>query len=141
MDFDQTKFLPPHASASGACVDAMETILELKFPAFYQEALLDNPFRGTKCDEDIFWTDPDRVIAQNLLNRKRGYYGVPWPARFLQIGNSGDGGAVFIDLEAADSSVYFVHWEVHETLDDQASLKVADSITEFVVFWQKQRDY
>lgn len=141
MDHDETKFLPPHSSASGACVEAMETILETKFPDYYTHALLNNPFRGTNCDDDIFWTDPDRVIARNLLRRKQGYYGTPWPVRYHQIGNSGDGGAVFIDLYAADSSVYFVHWEVHETLDDMASLKVANSITEFVVFWQNQNEF
>ncbi len=100
-----------------------------------------NPFKGTEMDEGLFWNETDRIIARNIVNRKVDWFGREWPEDALQIGDSSDQGAVFIQLGADDSKVYFYHWEMEELLVVGEQFKISDSLPLFYEEWLKQDQY
>ena len=136
---DDTEFT--HRSLIPDAIGDIEAALEISLPDHYKLCLKKNPLKGTDLDEDLFWTDVDRIVARNLINQKTDWFGRLWPNGAFQIGDSCDQGAVFIDLRASDSCVYFYHWEMNEDFEMDDRFKVSSSIPNFVEEWQKQQKY
>jgi hypothetical protein len=67
--------------------------------------------------------DAERVIALNLLFRRDGFFGVPWPAHYFSFGENGFGDALYLDLSVDSSPVFIAKHETGEFVVEAPSLQ------------------
>ena len=73
-----------------------------EIPKGYETFLLECPLAE---DEVEYWLDPKDVLKANLDARRDGFFGEPWPAHYLAIGDDDAGNILFLDLSEPQAPV------------------------------------
>ena len=116
-----------------ADLDRIETVLDLKLPAFYRNFMVNYPRwlpemqpAWSNVIQWEFADDPDQVIYFNQYVRGCGlgefFDDRPWPPHYFVIGSEAEQNWYFLDLAGGSEAVYLFHHEMGDVRQEARSL-------------------
>ena len=94
-----------------ADIGIVESELCITVPSFLKRWFLQNPFRNFPHPTRCLVCNRDRLIHENIVLRRQGYYGREWPDQMLWIGDDWSGGAYFVDASENSPGIFWYDWE------------------------------
>jgi hypothetical protein len=113
--------------------EQIERRLDVTLPRTYTALLAVYP---PDADDDIrshgLFSDPDRVIEENIAHRRDGWFHIPWPDHYFVIGDDGCGDTYFMVL-GKDEHIYFAdHEGGSHPLDELEGCLASDTLHDHI---------
>ena len=117
-------------------VDELEGKLDLTLPETYKQLVLNHPgfYRQHELCDHV-----DPLVYDNRDLRRKGFFGIDWPADYFVIGSDGTGNFYFITTAPFDGHVYLADHDGGAGPDDLDAAKAFESLDDFVTMLREMR--